>query len=249
MLNITNSGRSPSLPKALLTAGLLGAAALSTLGAGAAHAVSPPPLPAWGSFSNGVLGQSFTYLGGDLTVTDLAANSGFENYIYLASPGYPPTKLSFLFTDNSIATAIFTPAQLSALGIMQGDELAFAIIPNSGLTGAVPPPTLPVFPSTAPFTGDPNSYIMFSGNSARNGDGLFHAAIYTGTGANAGEFIMGFEDTYNGGDFDFNDAAFRATSGVATQTVPGPLPLLGVGAAFGFSRRLRKRIKLVPSDV
>ncbi|MCP9884258.1 hypothetical protein KBY97_03820 [Synechococcus sp. ATX 2A4] len=31
---------------------------------------------------------------------------------------------------------------------------------------------------------------------------------------------------------------------VATAThVPGPLPLLGVGAAFGFSRKLRKRIK------
>jgi hypothetical protein len=29
-----------------------------------------------------------------------------------------------------------------------------------------------------------------------------------------------------------------------TSTVPGPLPLLGAGAAFGFSRRLRKRIKL-----
>ena len=25
--------------------------------------------------------------------------------------------------------------------------------------------------------------------------------------------------------------------------VPGPLPLLGVGAAFGYSRKLRKRIK------
>jgi hypothetical protein len=24
--------------------------------------------------------------------------------------------------------------------------------------------------------------------------------------------------------------------------VPGPLPLLGLGAAFGFSRRLRRRI-------
>jgi len=29
----------------------------------------------------------------------------------------------------------------------------------------------------------------------------------------------------------------------AASTVPGPLPLLGVGAAFGFSRNLRKRIK------
>ena len=29
-------------------------------------------------------------------------------------------------------------------------------------------------------------------------------------------------------------------------SAPGPLPLLGAGAVFGFSRKLRKRIKLVP---
>ena len=29
--------------------------------------------------------------------------------------------------------------------------------------------------------------------------------------------------------------------------VPGPLPLFGAGAAFGFSRQLRKRIKLAPA--
>jgi hypothetical protein len=32
----------------------------------------------------------------------------------------------------------------------------------------------------------------------------------------------------------------------APATAPGPLPLLGAGAAFGFSRKLRKRIKLAP---
>lgn len=30
-----------------------------------------------------------------------------------------------------------------------------------------------------------------------------------------------------------------------TSSVPGPLPLLGAGAAFGFSRKLRRRIKVV----
>jgi hypothetical protein len=35
--------------------------------------------------------------------------------------------------------------------------------------------------------------------------------------------------------------AFLATA--ATNNVPGPLPVLGAGAAFGFSRKLRKRIK------
>jgi hypothetical protein len=34
------------------------------------------------------------------------------------------------------------------------------------------------------------------------------------------------------------------TWATATRAVPGPLPILGVAAAFGFSRKLRKRIKL-----
>jgi hypothetical protein len=33
------------------------------------------------------------------------------------------------------------------------------------------------------------------------------------------------------------------TFGQTTTPVPGPLPLLGIGAAFGMSRKLRKRIK------
>jgi hypothetical protein len=33
------------------------------------------------------------------------------------------------------------------------------------------------------------------------------------------------------------------TQTTQTQVVPGPLPILGIGAAFGFSRKLRKRIK------
>jgi hypothetical protein len=39
-----------------------------------------------------------------------------------------------------------------------------------------------------------------------------------------------------------NNAASVARNG--TEVVPGPLPLFGVGAAFGYSRKLRKRIKL-----
>jgi hypothetical protein len=36
---------------------------------------------------------------------------------------------------------------------------------------------------------------------------------------------------------------YSITPGPASE-VPGPLPILGAGAAFGFSRRLRHRIKL-----
>ena len=36
---------------------------------------------------------------------------------------------------------------------------------------------------------------------------------------------------------------------IATASVPGPLPILGVGAAFVYSRRLRRRINLAKSPV
>ena len=43
-------------------------------------------------------------------------------------------------------------------------------------------------------------------------------------------------------DSYFATATLASTSS-ATASVPGPLPILGVAAAFGFSRQLRKRIK------
>lgn len=42
-----------------------------------------------------------------------------------------------------------------------------------------------------------------------------------------------------------------STNDFISTSVPGPLPLLGIGASFGFSRKLRKRINnqnLLPSD-
>ena len=39
----------------------------------------------------------------------------------------------------------------------------------------------------------------------------------------------------------------QATPYTAPAPVPGPLPLFGAAAAFGFSRKLRKRIKLAPA--
>jgi hypothetical protein len=40
----------------------------------------------------------------------------------------------------------------------------------------------------------------------------------------------------------FNGGTITITTNDPITTVPGPLPVLGVGAAFGFSRRLRRRI-------
>lgn len=46
-----------------------------------------------------------------------------------------------------------------------------------------------------------------------------------------------------------NFSAPIPSSAPSTESVPGPLPILGVAAAFGFSRRLRRRINLAKSPV
>jgi hypothetical protein len=51
------------------------------------------------------------------------------------------------------------------------------------------------------------------------------------------------------GAFTFNDTSAIAGGSYSAQldvgeTVPGPLPILGAGVAFGYSRKVRKRIKL-----
>jgi hypothetical protein len=38
------------------------------------------------------------------------------------------------------------------------------------------------------------------------------------------------------------------TQGDASLSVPGPLPVMGAGVAFGFTRRLRRRIKANPTQ-
>jgi uncharacterized repeat protein (TIGR03803 family) len=77
----------------------------------------------------------------------------------------------------------------------------------------------------------------FNGTNGRNpvsaltaaGNGLYYGTTRFG-GANGGGTIFAFD------------------SGVrSSNPVPGPLPLMGAGAAFGWSRRLRRRIQQVRS--
>ena len=49
-------------------------------------------------------------------------------------------------------------------------------------------------------------------------------------------------DLYQGGSFFVNYSATAPDSRSSSASVPGPLPLMGVSAAFGWSRRLRRNI-------
>lgn len=55
---------------------------------------------------------------------------------------------------------------------------------------------------------------------------------------------ISFQTTTGTGDiFAFDNFTIGSRQQVVPNSVPGPLPLLGAGAAFGWSRRLRRRLK------
>ena len=61
------------------------------------------------------------------------------------------------------------------------------------------------------------------------------------SGVNTLDFVA--VDSYLLGGFLVSSVQGVATPlNSSTSSVPGPLPLLGIGAAFGYSRKLRKRI-------
>lgn len=82
--------------------------------------------------------------------------------------------------------------------------------------------------------------------------GNFHSAdpfsIFNGEAAN-GTWKLYYEDTTPGGPLSINFWSIAVTDengpgpGPTPADVPGPLPLFGLAAAFGWSRLLRKRIR------
>ena len=60
-----------------------------------------------------------------------------------------------------------------------------------------------------------------------------------------GSYLIGSQA--QGPSLDSSAVWAQATQVQVPASVPGPLPLFGAAAAFGFSRKLRKRIKLAPA--
>jgi hypothetical protein len=139
----------------------------------------------------------------------------------------------------------------------QYSDLTDVAYGGTGFTGEV---------AILPATGYEVKLLSFVLGAWPNADRESQAAIYNGTlssqletygaftvsGVTASSFapnllssnglrIQWGPDSFNVG---IDNISYEVTPIEAPSTaVPGPLPLLGVGAAFGFSRRLRKRNK------
>jgi hypothetical protein len=226
-----------TLSKALLTAGLLGGAALSTLGAGSAQAASDRRDCSFGTDTSHPLSlcSSFPTLGWTLE-DKVLTNLIFNPAIPVGGP--PSGDFSFIYDDFG------TP------GLSVEDEWT----------------TLAVFdPSIGPPSTGSYSYdlaITQPGWTFKDVE-LDSDHVGTGTEANkvvtdsSGAIILASLESINGvpdgpdplsgthikvtdsWEIDPMTGKIMAISNSFTQ-VPAPLPILGAGAAFGSIRKLRK---------
>jgi hypothetical protein len=253
MLKINRKGPATTLSKALLTAGLLGGAALSTLGAGSAQA-------AWDAHAP--LGYICTFVSSTLggSICEFANAPGSTTPTAVATPG------SGLFPEDKFLTLI------AANGVKADDTFSFTyqvdhwqakFDPSNNITDTMNP------------TGNINYKVRITDPRyafetatlatllGANGDYTVTKKFYTDdtftTEVLAGAWTLTNPPTpamktIGGQEIFVRDSWIIPSGSTAnidiiqndyTQTTqtPGPLPLLGAGAAFGFSRRIRSRIK------
>ncbi|AFY28283.1 hypothetical protein [Cyanobium gracile] len=166
-------------------------------------------------------------------------------------------KLAFVTTGLALGMAVVQPAPIKAAVV----DYTFDILIDSG----------PLTPNSYSGTFSYNSQtfgltdfsFLFQGTQYDEGDdpnasvifdnGVFLGLEYSVDTLPAFSFVPGFFDVSEaffaydldaiGSQGGAGSLAFTRVVTPDTSAVPGPLPLLGAAACFGYSRRLRQRIQ------
>jgi hypothetical protein len=243
MLKATHKRRATTLSKTLLTAGLLGGAALSTLGAGSAQAAT-----GWNTHPPAGVQCTFGVVNGcDFTGSDPTPNvpvPGGDKILTLLEQ-------SGLMINDTIAFN----KQVSAWEVTFDPSLDISATNNpiGYIKYKIDITDLAQFFSTAELSTNIGGTLTdpYSINKEFYTDDTFTTLIPAWTlnspptpvaGSIGGQTIY-VKDAWNipsGSGVIINNFNNNYTQ---TDRVPGPLPLFGAGAAFGFSRRIRNRIK------
>jgi hypothetical protein len=235
MFKATHKRRATTLSKTLLTAGLLGGAALSTLGAGSAQAAWTPD-PGLSPSSN-----SYSCTFGGIVPCALNDPTGI---VGLLPEG---DKILTILNYNSIANGSnlkfeYQPPDIHPFHVdldLAGNDL------DGGLFGY----TLQVSGSSDKIL---SAYLAAQAPAGIVTKDIYSsAALYNGGTGGAGDLCqlttLGTQCDFSGvSQVWVRDTWAPTGAGVDNlsndfaQKVPAPLPLLGAGAAFGSIRKLRK---------
>jgi hypothetical protein len=180
---------------------------------------------------------------------------------------HPPARHSSRLGQR-LQGALGAAAALAAISLSPGSAQAY-VVTVGGLTYDVTTFTGTPNNNSSKFATAANGGVMpwWSSSSLA---GQFALAVGAGLGLNTpgcgsvcpfygplfaysqpGNFYTYYYDSRTPSTAQFNSVPGTLTKQYAQATLtvspaPGPLPLFGAAAAFGFSRKLRKRIKLAP---
>ena len=259
MLKATLKGRATTLSKTLLTAGLLGGTAFTTLGAGSAQAAWDLRAPNGYecTFAPITTAAACDFSGTDPTPTPVARPGSGLN---------PEDKILTLLGATGLATGdviAFTKQATSwevnldflldrSATFLSSGSLDYKMVitdPNytfdksqlstllSQITASVAPFTVTKQVYSTPFTGTP--ILTLTNNEVPSPAGTL---IVSGPISGTTIYVRDTWTIPTGSTTIMDAIQNNFTQHTGTPT-PGPLPLLGAGAAFGFSRQLRKRIR------
>jgi hypothetical protein len=157
-----------------------------------------------------------------------------------------PTKAILRYTDNNLATDTFRQITLntSVLGNFSDWEFGsngtswtsfnpgFTVAPNTGGNGQI----------SSIVSGVPGNpfFLRVTLSNAASLNSPFAFTFLTNATSSVdsnGQLITGF------GAGSSNSRNFTRQNDPATAATPGPLPLMGAAAAFGYSRKIRKAIR------
>jgi hypothetical protein len=210
-----------------LKLGTLAAVSVGGLLAGQAQAANPCSLAALVGPPANATACDFT--GSDFKVTNVSVTgftpSAFDNLVYTLSGNDLQAQLNFLFARTA-ATSGTLSYTIELLNSRTFSTAQSNITGNNGNFSTSTASTGLASPATS--TGGAGSTVSFN------------------SGLTTQTFTQTFSATPSG-SLAFNSLGTiysTASSGGGDAGVPGPLPILGAGAAFGFSRRLRNRIKV-----
>jgi hypothetical protein len=245
MFKATHKRRATTLSKTLLTAGLLGGAALSTLGAGSAQAAwNPhPPLgfictiaPIMGCEKNVSTGPVPTPNGDkEVTLLDWGGLLDGDTISFTKQPLSWELDIDFA-TDISAVSSGFLDYKLE----ITDPHWYFNVAALSTLLSPVQPLPLGDFTVTkgiytdAAFT---NNLFTLTNNEVPSPAGTLVANAIVPPGIQT-IYVRDTWDIPMGSNITMDVIQNNYTQD--TTKVPAPLPLLGVGAAFGSIRKLRK---------